>query len=265
MATVAPVADEPGRPGALQARPQTLVAMRPVPRGGGPPRPPGLRSPSPGRRRSRLALPPSRPAGTFTFSSTGVGAGGQSGQGGVDRLLIDHGHKLLVLQLATTLIEVTHLFVHGLQVSGRRAAGGVHPLLDAAAALVDRGDLCLQLLLRRRERALLPPTAPSRAASACNSASRAVRPKRSASTSRRCASWVINVSRSCTTSSRSNDSVTPPPLNLPCRWPPLSRPDSSASHSARATTKAGASASSAIAAASSQSNQRASGLSPGGG
>src|ERR1019366_4854504 len=135
MASVATVADEPGCPRALEAGSQALVAISE--RGGQLSRFGGTG----GRSRRQLgidfglALRHLTPKGLDLLLNR-RGAGGQGGQGGVDRLLIHHGDQFFVFQLATTLVQVTHLLVHRLKVPGRRAARGIHALFDPAAALV---------------------------------------------------------------------------------------------------------------------------------
>ncbi len=69
----------------------------------------------------------------------------------VDRILIEHGGQLLVLELDPLLGQVANLVAHGLKVATRRAGRGVDPGLDAVAPRGQHGDLLFQRSLRGRE------------------------------------------------------------------------------------------------------------------
>ena len=182
VAAVAVVPDQAGRAGALEARPQRLVAVGERGRAGAPPRPPGTRRPRPARHRSRA-----RPAATCSRSSAGLRlqrrhALAQRRQLGVDGILLEHGHQLQLLELGPALGQVPHLVVHGLQVAARGAGGGVHALLHDAAPLGDAARSAPRAPSGCPPARRAAPQRPTRSASsAASSASTAASPDVSAS------------------------------------------------------------------------------------
>ena len=141
------------------------------------------------------------------------------------------------------------LLVHGLEVTGGGAAGGVHPLLDTGAALVGHGDLCLEVLLGRHQ-VTAARRQPGLLRGQCGQLG-LERDQPDPLGQRHPAMLELGDQR----------------VQVLHGQEPVERAvtHADASHSARAIGKAAARASSAIADASSHANQRASGLSPGGG
>ena len=135
----------------------------------------------------------------------GGAPGVAGGQLGVERLERLHDLDLAVLELADVAGEVLHLLVHRLQLARRHHLPAEESLLDGGAPALRRFDLLLERRLgappssSRTTRSSLVRTssAPSCRSTSASSA-------RSGSVARRCRSWSITVSWSCTASSRAS-------------------------------------------------------------
>ena len=239
--------DEAGRTGALQARPQGLVAVGQRGRHQG-----GLGGARPGRR-SHLRVDlelllghgGAQPVDARPERRNLLAQGRELG---LDGLLREHGLELLLLELGAPLGQVAHLFVHGLQVAARRARRRVHALLDAVPPFGDAGDLLLERLLSGAQ---LGPASVRIGPLRLEHAELGLQPAQAGRLGQRVA----------------------PVLQLGQRRVEVLDGEQvlqgvghvSSSAAARASGRASTSAASASTIASSQLNQRASGLSPGGG